>query len=101
MHSYETITEALKDLEERGFKHSFVPSGNSILCKPLGKMVRASDFKIVEVYRFEGNSNPDDEEVIYAIESKDGIKGVIVSAYGSYGDKISSELVKKLKYAHT
>jgi hypothetical protein len=99
MHSYETITEALKDLEVRGFKHSFVPSGNSILCKALGKMVRVGDFKIVEVFRFKGGSSPIDEEVIYAVESSDGIQGIIVSAYGSNADNISSELTKKLRNA--
>jgi len=49
------------------------------------------------VYRFEGNSDPDDQDVVYAIESKDGaIKGVVSSAYGLYADDASAEMISKL-----
>ena len=55
------------------------------------------DFEIDKVYRFEGESNPDDEAVLYAISSpKFGVKGVLVNAYGIYSDAASHALVKKL-----
>src|SRR5260221_14102094 len=98
MHSYETVTEALSDLTKRGFTHDFSIKSDAIECNELGLMLHPRDFEIAEVYRFEGDSNPDDEEVIYAIESKSGIKGVLVSAFGTYADEISAELIKKLKY---
>src|SRR5258706_13431742 len=100
MHSYETVTEALSDLTKRGFTHNFNIKQDAIECSDIGVMIHPSDFEIAEVYRFEGNSNPDDEEVVYAIESKSGIKGVLVSAFGTYADEISAELIKKLKYAY-
>ena len=100
MHSYETVTEALSDLTKRGFTHDFSIKSDTIECSEIGLMLRPDDFEIVELYRFEGNSNPDDEEVVYAIESKSGIKGVLVSAFGTYADEISSELIKKLKNAY-
>ena len=55
------------------------------------------DFKITEMYRFEGDSSPDDNSVLYAIESKDGIKGVLVDAYGTYAEAMSPEMAMKLK----
>ena len=33
------------------------------------------DFEIVEVYRFEGNSDPADEAVVYAMKATKVIKG--------------------------
>jgi hypothetical protein len=100
MHSYETVTEALSDLSKRGFTYDFSIKSETIECREMNLKLHPDDFEIVEVYRFEGNSNPDDEEVVYAIESKEGIKGIIVSAFGTYADEVSSELIKKLKYAH-
>ncbi len=97
MHTYETVTEALNDLGKRGFTNSFNINGDGIECSEQSISLRPDDFEIVEVYRFEGNSNPDDEEVIYAIESKKGEKGVIVDAFGTYAGDISDELVKKLR----
>lgn len=42
---------------------------------------------IVDYYRFEGDSNPDDTSILYAIETTDGSKGTIAAAYGAYADQ--------------
>jgi hypothetical protein len=55
-----------------------------------------NDFEIVDVYRYEGNSDPADEAAVYAIRSKDGHKGVLVTGYGISSEGISSDLLKKL-----
>ena len=37
------------------------------------------------------------EDIVYAVESKDGsLKGIISSAFGMYADTISSDMIKKL-----
>jgi len=51
------------------------------------------DFEITEVYRFEGDTNPSDEEVVYAVEST----RVLHTAFGIYMDEVSPELLSKLK----
>jgi hypothetical protein len=55
------------------------------------------EFEIVEVHRFEGDTDPADEAVVYAIQSKHGEKGVLVNAFGVYSDRVSDELIEKLK----
>lgn len=99
MHSYETLSEALKDLTQRGYIHNFNIECDSIKCASLELKLNPDEFEITEFYRFEGDSNPDDEEIVYAIESKGGIKGTLVNAYGIYSDEISGEMVKKLRVA--
>jgi hypothetical protein len=96
-HSYETLLEALNDLARRGYTHNFNIQCDALECKELSLLLKPEDFEIVEFYRFEGNSNPGDEEVVYAIESKNGIKGVMVNAYGVYSDNVSDEILQKLK----
>lgn len=97
MRSYETLSEALNDLNKRGFVHNFNIECDSIECKPLALKLHPDDFEITEFYRFEGDSNPGDEEVVYAITSTGGIKGTIVDAYGAYSEKLTDELLEKLK----
>ena len=97
MYSYETVTEALADLSKRGFVNNFNVQCDSLECKELSLVLKPGDFEIVEFYRFEGDSNPGDEEVVYAIESKNGVKGTLVNAFGIYSDEISDEILKKLK----
>lgn len=97
IYSYDTSSEALADLAKRGFTKNFNIQIDCIACKEIDLKLHPGDFEIVEMYRFEGNSDPEDEEVVYAIESKDGVKGVFFSAYGIYGDELSNELIRKLK----
>lgn len=97
MYSYETVTEALSDLKERGFTADFNIQCDAIECRDLDLQLRPADFEIVEFYRFEGDSNPGDEEVVYAIESKEGLKGVLVDAFGTYSGELSSEILEKLR----
>ena len=55
------------------------------------------DFKIVEVHRYEGNSDPADEAVVYAIESTTGQKGVLVSGYGMSSSRRMQSLINGLQ----
>jgi hypothetical protein len=88
------VTEAIKGLRERGYTKDFNLKENCIICDE--EKYHPEDFEIVEVYRFEGDTDPADEAVVYAIESNKGDRGVLVSGYGISADEMSSELAKKL-----
>ncbi|MGH7455530.1 MAG: phosphoribosylpyrophosphate synthetase [bacterium] len=97
MASYDTITEALAGLEQRGFTHSFSLKQDCIACEEAGIALPPDQFEIVEVHRFEGMTDPDDSAVIYAIQSREGVKGVLVDAYGVYSDSMKAEMISKLR----
>lgn len=97
MKSYDTVTEALQSLKQRGFTVDFNIAFDKLICSDNEICLQPDEFEIVESYRFEGDSNPDDEDVVYAVVSKDGkIKGVISSAYGPYADPASNQIIQKL-----
>ena len=52
---------------------------------------------IVDFYRFEGESDPDDMSILYALECADGTRGTISSAYGTYGESDSLEFFKRVE----
>lgn len=92
--NYDTVTEAVNGLHRRGFTVDFNLSENCIVCADT--KYDADNFEIVEVYRFEGNSDPADEAVVYAIQSMNGKKGVLVNGYGISADALSDEMARKL-----
>ncbi len=94
MITYDTVSEAVNGLKKRGFETDFNLEENCIVCHN-GKY-DAKDFEIVEVYRFEGNTDPSDEAVVYAIESVTGVKGVLVNGYGISAESMGDELARKL-----
>jgi len=96
MYVYETMTEAMADLRKRGFFVDFNLEENCLVCH--NEKFEHQDFDIVEVYRFEGDTDPADEAVVYAIESKTGLKGILVNAYGMYADAMSNEIIQKLSF---
>ena len=96
--AYDTVSEAVKELKARGFTTDFNLESNCITCDDI--RLHPEDFEIVENYRFEGASDPADSAIVYAIESKNGMKGVLVNGYGIYDDPMSSDMAKKLAIHH-
>lgn len=94
MYTYDTVTAAVNGLKQRGYTIDFNLSENCLVCHE--GQFGAEDFGIVEVYRFEGNTDPADEAVVYGIESNKGHKGILVNGYGISGDSLSNEMAKKL-----
>ena len=91
---YDTVSEAVNGLKKRGYELDFNLRENCIICH--ADKFDVNDFEIVELHRFEGNTDPSDEAIVYAIESVDGKKGVLVSGYGISAEGVSAEMAKKL-----
>jgi hypothetical protein len=96
MYAYDTITEAVADLKKRGYIYDFNIRDNRLACDHLGEHYGHDDFEIIEVYRFEGPSDPADEAVVYAIEAPSGALGILVNGYGTYADDKNTEFLKQL-----
>ena len=82
--TYSGMTEAMEDLRRRGFTANFEFLKQTFRDVESGKTFTADELTIVEHYRFEGASDPEDMSVVYAIESSDGTRGIIADAFGAY-----------------
>jgi hypothetical protein len=95
----DTLIETLEALKEKGYTYDFNLTAHALeLHKEDGVRLNLSpeDFTIVDIFRFEGMSDPSDTSILYAIESCDGLKGTLVSSYGIHADAMSNEMIKKL-----
>ena len=98
MYNYDTVSAATSDLARRGYTLEFTLRPDCLYCHANEAQLSPDEFTIDEVYRFEGDTDPGDENIVYAVSSKDGtMKGVLVDAYGTYADTASEELVSKLQ----
>ena len=91
---YGTVSLAIEELHKQGFNIDFNLEENAITSKS-GKYT-ADDFEIVDIYRYEGITDPGDEAAVYAIESKSGEKGILVTGYGVSADTVSTKILRKL-----
>lgn len=99
MKTYETLVDATNDLIKRGYTANLSLEGDTIDEKEHDIHMGANDFSIDEFYRFEGESNPSDMSIVYAISSpKHQLKGILINAYGTYADNSSSAIEAKLHH---
>jgi hypothetical protein len=94
VNQYGTVTEALADLARRGFIANFEYLDGALTAVDSGRTFGAEELTIVEHHRFEGASDPEDMAVVYAIESRDGVRGVVVDAFGVYADPELGEFLR-------
>jgi hypothetical protein len=80
-----TMACAVDDLTRRGFTAD-LRAVDGTLRAATGEILWPRDLVIREVHRFEGVSDPDDMEVLYAIESAGGVRGTLADAFGVYAD---------------
>lgn len=94
---FPTVTDAMAWLKEKGYTYDFNLDTDCISYDGGQKRLNPEDFTIDKVFRFEGITDPGDENVLYAISSAShGVKGILMNAFGVYADPISDKMVRKL-----
>ena len=83
---YMTLASAVNGLASSGFREHFQIKSGKLLALDSGKTFNAPEMLIRAYHRFEGVSDPDDMAIIYAIESREGVRGTLVDAFGVYAD---------------
>lgn len=81
--NYDSLSEAVSDLVERGYGTQFNLSGRCSESKKVhhSAILYPLDFNIDEVHYFHDNNNPEEEMVIFAISShKHKAKGIVCNA---------------------
>ncbi|GAB3574171.1 hypothetical protein [Hymenobacter daeguensis] len=94
-----SLVNVEKKLTKDGFTQDFnvVDGRLQTINSDSQKSYAPDEVTIVDFYRFEGESNPDDMSVLYAIEATDGVKGTISNAYGTYADADTDDFLKQVE----
>lgn len=96
--SFGTLSETINALIKLGYNHDFNIQEECIVCHQANVKLSPDDFQIDKIYRFEGESNPDDQSILYVISSlKFNIKGTLVNGYGISSDQGTSKVIEKLE----
>jgi hypothetical protein len=95
---YAPVADAVEQLRKQGYTLDFNLKENQLMAGEY--TYTADEFEIVDLYRYEGPSDPADEAIVYALASPSGVKGVLVSGYGYTMDEASIETLKRLHYKY-
>jgi quercetin dioxygenase-like cupin family protein len=95
--SFGTLSETINGLIKLGYTHDFNLKEECIVCHKTNITLSPDDFQIDHVYRFEDDSDPEYQSILYAISSlKFDLKGTLVNGYGTSSDEATTKLIEKL-----
>ena len=91
------LITVLAQVKKEGFKLDFkVTEEGKLSTMDDKQQFTADQVQIVNFYRFEGESNPDDMAILYVLETSTGAKGTISDAYGPYSDETIENFMKQV-----
>ena len=90
-----TLACTLEDLDARGFvEHFLVDDAHRLRAVGSGQTFGADAVAVRECHRFEGVSDPDDMSILCALETRSGVRGTLVDAFGVYADPNVADFLK-------
>ena len=83
-----TVAELSDCMKEEGYIYDFGIKNDYICCQDCGEdsYYTSDDLIIERTERYEGDSDPSDNAIVYAITAHDGKKVVLVDSYVAYSD---------------
>lgn len=75
--------DKIREYESLGYTAVFNMKAGKLSDVSTKKSYSPEDVNIIEKYRYEGMSNPNDQSILFALETCDGIKGLILRPYGA------------------
>src|SRR5499426_4850667 len=99
--SEHTLAETINHLNRQGFTGHFGVIADGLREFGSGLTFRADELRICGCFRFEGVSDPGDMGMVYAIESRTGVRGTLVDACGVYSNPAISDFVARVAIGPT
>jgi len=94
----QTLSECINKLVIDGYDVDFKIDEKGKLYSPRKeKSYGPEKVHIVNFFRFEGASDPDESAILYAIETDGGEKGTLTDAYGPYADAKVTKFIQMVE----
>ena len=93
-HKMNTLSERMNQLKVEGYTKDFDYENQKLVDKEGKYSYSSNEVEIDCHYRFEGESDPGDLTVLYAMSTRDGQKGLLVDGYGSYSDTDLADFIR-------
>jgi hypothetical protein len=95
-----TLLDCLNHAVKKGYTENFQITNSCLSVHDDRLYYHPSDVSIKNFYRFEGQSDPQENSILYLIETCDGRKGTVIDAYGIYADSRLSRFMHDVESIH-
>lgn len=92
----EELAEALQRLTLAGYVDEYRSDTGGLKSRLRGTLHPPEEFRVDEIVRFEGDSDPSEESAVFALTSRiDATRGTFTAAYGALMDPLDAEMVRR------
>ena len=92
-----TLAQCMNKAVQNGYTENFKVTAKGLTKEGGDKYYNPDQLRISNFYRFEGWSAPEDNCILYLIETEDGAKGTLIDAYGAYADARLSSFIREVE----
>lgn len=95
--SMNTLTACVNKVVKDGYTDSFKVTKQGLYSCAREQYFAPEEVHVTNFYRFEGESDPADNCIMYVIETDNGLKGTLIDAYGPYSDLGVTAFMKQVE----
>lgn len=95
-----TMTSCVNKVVRQGYTDTFKITDRGLFSCSRNRYFRPEQVRVINFYRFEGQSDPADNSIMYVIETSDGLCGTLIDAYGAYADNRVNNFMKAVENIH-
>lgn len=95
-----TLSSLTDSAVKKGYTENFQMQPSGLFAPTNNVHYLPNEVKIDNFYRFEGASDPQDNAILYCLETHDGIKGMLIDSYGNDADEMITNFIKEVEEMH-
>lgn len=92
-----SMVAIVNKLSKEGYTVQFKVMNTGITSMATEKNYGFNEVAIDRFFRFEGDSSPDDNAIVYAVSTNAGEKGTLIDSYGMYSDPLIEKFIKEVE----
>ena len=94
-----TQVSCLNSLVKSGYNVQFAATEKGLISLATNKIYQPDEVRIVNFFRFEGESDPADNSILYVIETATE-KGTLTDSYGANNDDNVTKFIREVEDIH-
>lgn len=91
------LSKIEKQMQEEGYTANFRMTDKGLVSDNSQHVYAPEEIRIINFYRFEGVSDPEDSSILYVIETTKGEKGTLSDAYGVYSEPKLDTFIREVE----
>lgn len=92
-----TMVSVTNTAIQRGYSENFKMQEDGLYSPTTKISYLPNEVKIDNFYRFEGQSDPQDNAILYLIDTHDGIQGMLIDSYGADANELIGNFIKRVE----